>query len=377
LTTSQTKGTLKAVAVATFPIEAAATRFRVAQFMPALADANIEVTLLPFLTATDFEGLYDRQNMFRTAFRILVAVCRRLGQLPLMFGADVLFVQREAMLIGPPIVEWVATRLAGIPLVLDLDDATWMPLSSPLYGRWSRLLKFPTKTDWLIGQARTVVCGNETIAAHVRGAGVCAVVIPSIVPSAVFTPPPRLTEDTVPVVGWIGTHTTWKFMEPILPALENLAQTVRFRLRIVGSGLHSLTLRGIDVEVLPWRIDREVQDFQRLDVGLYPLPDDDWSRAKSGLKAIQYLACGVPYVASPVGVVKQIGEAGITHLEATAPDEWCRALERLLRDRDFRRQMGAAGRRHMLDNYNLNQCAERLGAVLWDATAPAGGSVGW
>jgi glycosyltransferase involved in cell wall biosynthesis len=367
---------VKAVALATFPVEAAATRFRVAQFIPALAEAGVEVTLLPFLTASDFEGLYDRKRMVRTAFRLLLALLRRILQMPRILAADVLFVQREAMLVGPPLIEWLAMRLARVPLVLDLDDATWMPMSSPVYGRWSGLLKFPSKANWLIRNARTVLCGNETIAAHVRAIGVDAVVLPTIVDAAVFAPAATAgPEEALPVVGWIGTHGTWRYVESILPALETVARAVPFRLRIVGSGQRALSLRGIDIDLLPWRIDREVQDFQSLDVGLYPLPDDEWAGAKSGLKAIQYLACGIPYVASPVGVVKEIGEPGITHFEAVTPAEWSGALARLLRGREERRRMGAAGRRHMLDHYSVRDFAMRIGNVLRDAAVPAAAEV--
>ncbi|HEX7676511.1 MAG TPA: glycosyltransferase [Thermoanaerobaculia bacterium] len=365
---------VKTVALATFPIEAAATRFRVAQFIPALAEAGVDVTLLPFLTAGDFEGLYDRKRMVRTAFRLFLALFRRILQLPRIFAADVLFIQREAMLFGPPVIEWLAARVARIPIVLDLDDATWFPMTSPVYGRFATLVKFPAKTNWLTRQARAVICGNETIAARVRAGGARAVVLPTIVDPAMFTPltERRSRERELPVVGWIGTHGTWGYLQSILPALEKVAESVPFRLRIVGSGQQALTLRGIEVEMLSWRMEREVQDFQSLDVGLYPLPDNEWAQGKSGLKAVQYLACGVPYVASPVGVVREIGKEGVTHLQASTPEEWRAALERLLRDGDERRRMGAAGRHYMLEHYAIRDFAQSIAEVLRDVpSSPA------
>jgi len=363
---------VNAVALATFPIEAAATRFRVAQFIPALSEANIEVTLLPFLTPADFEGLYDRERIAGTAFRLLFALFRRLAHLPQILAADVLFIQREAMLFGPPLIEWLAARVGSIPIVLDLDDPTWIPIASPVYGRYTTLLKFPAKANWLTRRARAVICGSETIAERVRAAGVRAVVLPTIVDSSVFMPAERQPRaHDLPVVGWIGTHGTWAYLRTMFPALEKVAESVPFRLRIVGSGQRTLALRGIEVEMLPWRMDREVEDFQSLDVGLYPLPDDEWAQGKSGLKAIQYLACGVPYVASPVGVVREIGIAGVTHLAASTQEEWSVALERLLRDGDERRRMGAAGRRYMLEHYAIGDFARRIGEELREAALPA------
>ncbi len=363
---------VQVVALATFPVEAAATRFRVAQYLPSLEDAGIVVTLLPFLTAADFEGLYDRKKLVRTACRLLLAIVRRVAQLLRILAADVVFVQREAMLFGPPWVEWLAGTVARIPLVLDLDDATWIAMESPVYGRLATALKSAGKTNWLIRHARTVVCGNETIASYARTLGAPAIVVPTVVDTAVFTPKERSSGDSdgiLPLVGWIGTHGTWSYLESILPLLETVARSVPFRLRVVGSGQTSLRLRGIDVELLPWRLEREVEDFRSLDVGLYPLPEENWAEGKSGLKAFQYLSCGVPYVASPVGIVRDLGEAGVTHFSARNPDEWQSALERLLRDPELRERMGAAGRRHMLERYAISDLSPRLAAVLRDAAA--------
>lgn len=366
-------GRLRVLALATFPVEAAASRFRIAQFIAPLKAEGIDVTFLPFLTAGDFATLYDRKRMLRTALRLLAALGRRILQLPRILRARVLLIQREAMLFGPPWIEWLAARVARIPIVLDLDDATWIAMTSPVYGRFATLVKFPAKANWLIRHAHTVICGNETIAARVRADDVQAVVLPSIVDANVFTPAPARAsgENDLPVVGWIGTHGTWGYLQEILPVLEKVAESVPFRLRIVGSGQQSLTLRGIEVELRSWQLEREVEDFQSLDVGLYPMPDDEWAQGKSGLKAIQYLACGVPYVASPVGVVREIGEAGLTHLTAATPEEWRIALERLLRDGQERRRMGAAGRRYMLEHYVVKDFARAIGEALRAAAAPA------
>lgn len=365
----RSNGPVRVVALATFPVEAAATRFRIAQFIEPLASANIAVTLLPFLTAADFEGLYDRKRAPLTALRLFLAFFRRLTQLPRILTAEVLFVQREAMLFGPPLIEWLATSVARIPMVLDLDDATWIPMVSPVYGRMATMLKWPSKAEWLIRRACIVICGNDTIAEHVLAAGRRTVVMPTIVDSRLFEPRKTTGENDRPIVGWIGSHGTWSYLAAILPALERVAESTPFRLRIIGSGQTKLSLRGIEVELLPWRMETEVADVQSFDIGLYPLPDDTWASAKSGLKAIQYLACGVPYVASPVGVVRQIGKAGVTHLHAISSEEWGMMLERLLRDREARGAMGVAGRRYMIEHYATADFAAKIAEVLHEASS--------
>jgi glycosyltransferase involved in cell wall biosynthesis len=172
------------------------------------------------------------------------------------------------------------------------------------------------------------------------------------------------------VLGWIGTHSTFPYLESIFPVLSSLAKEYEFRLKVVGAG-RDVSVPGVQVENLPWTLAREVADFQSIDVGLYPIDaslySGKWAQGKSGFKAVQYMAVGVPYVATPVGGSAEIGEVGVTHFFASTEDEWYRNLKTLLADADCRRQMGAAGRRHAIEHYGLQDQAEKLAAALREA----------
>ena len=360
------------LALATYPVEGASTRFRISQFVDALRVLGVETKILPFLEPRTFMKLYDRRNWWRTALTLLLCFVRRMAQLPRLWRSDAVFVQREAMLLGPPIVEWVATRLARRPMVLDLDDPTYLEPVSPVYGRMARLLKWPGKTDWLIDHSAAVICGNSHIADHVRARTGSATVMQTIVDTSLFAQRPA-AGDGDPTIGWIGSQSTFQYLEAIIPVLEELARQFRFRVRIVGSGRDQVEIRGVPVEVVPWRLEREVADFQSIDIGLYPLPlNDPWAVAKSGLKAIAYMSVGVPYVASPVGVLTDIGEAGKTHFLASAPEQWRDALARLLGDASLRAQMGEAGREYAVAHYPLGKFAEQIAEIL-RAARPAEG----
>jgi glycosyltransferase involved in cell wall biosynthesis len=358
---------MNVLAVATYPVKAASTRLRIAQFVPLLAAHGIRVSLSPFLTPDAFERLYDRRRWIANAFSIAGAVLLRLLQVPRLVFTDVLFVQREAMLVGPPVFEWLARRVFRCPLVLDLDDATFLDQESPVYGRLASVLKWRGKTNRLIDYADLVICGSEVTAAHVRGRGKRAVIMPTVVDTDLFRPLPQ-SPNEVPLIGWVGTHSTWPYFERLVPVLERLAETHRFRVRLVGGSRDPVTIRGVEVENLRWDLVREVDDFRNLDIGVYPLPHGDrWVEGKSGLKAIEYLAVGVPYVASPVGIVTTIGEPGRTHLLATTDEEWYEALSLLLRDAGARRAMGAAGREYALAHFRIDDFASRIEAQLRDA----------
>ena len=355
---------LRVLALASYPKEAAATRQRICQFIGPLAEREVSVDLRPFLTGNQFQSLYQRRHFVRNVIGLTTAALRRTLDLYAARSADVVFVQREAMLLGPPVCEFVLTRLLGKPMVLDLDDATYVAYASPTYGRLTGFLKCFGKTDDLIRWSRVVVCGNRAIAAHAAALGAKTIVIPTIVDTDRFQPAARSARPGLPVLGWIGSHSTFHYLESIFPALEQLARTAPYRLLVVGSGRDRVTLPGVPVECRPWLLEREIADLEEIDVGLYPIIADLWALGKSGYKAFQYMTMGLPYVVSPVGSCAEIGELGLTHFAATTQSDWQAALAALLGDPMLRQRMGEAGRRHVLAHYAMPGQADRLADVL-------------
>jgi glycosyltransferase involved in cell wall biosynthesis len=367
---------MRVLALCSFPEVAAATRFRLLQLRPELARGGIDLEVRPFLDEQAFAELYDRAAWRSTARRLAAAAARRAADVVRGGAADVVLVQREAMLFGPPVVEWVLSAARRLPLVLDLDDSTWVSYRSPTYGRLAQILKWPGKTDWLIRRAQVVTCGNREIAGHAAALGATTRIVPTVVDTDRYAPV-AARQAGVPTVGWIGSHSTYPYLAGLFPALASAAERIPFRLLVVGAGQAVPPIAGVEVEAREWRLAREVADFRSLDVGLYPIGGDEWSAGKSGLKAIEYMAVGIPYVASPVGAAGELGEPGATHLLASSPQEWCDALVRLLGDAALRQEMGGAGRRHVLARYTLGHAAGELAAALREAAAGSGrGGIG-
>jgi len=350
---------MKVLALASYPVEAASSRYRIVQFIEPLARRGIDVTFSPFLDAKLFDALYKPGTLFRRLPRLAIRTLLRFGAVFRAMRADVVFVQREAMLFGPPLIEWLIARVLRRRLVLDLDDATWIAYPSPVYGRVAMWLKWPSKTDRLIRWARVVTCGSPHVARHAKG-----IVVPTVVDTRRFRPIADRSVRASVTVGWIGTHGTYPFLERLFPIFERLARETKFRLLIVGSGRAHIELPGVEVETRPWSIEREVEDFQALDVGVYPIADDDWSVGKSGFKAVQYMATGVPFVMSPVGVCATMGIDSKTHFSAITDDEWLDALRRLVTDGELRRAMSAAGRAFAEKHYDLEAQADAIAEVL-------------
>ncbi|MBI4349613.1 MAG: glycosyltransferase family 4 protein [Elusimicrobia bacterium] len=343
---------------------AASTRFRAAQFFPYLRRMGIECTLSPFLSDEEFRRLYDRGAPAVVAARLLAAAIRRVAGVLRSRSFDVVVVQRGSMLVGPPIIERMIAGPLRRPLVFDFDDAIWLADPASAWGRWTTRLKSPRKTAEIIRIARHVVVCNEYTRTYARGyrAERDVTVIPTVVDEAEYRSAPAARQGP-PVVGWIGTHSTAIYLEAVRGALERAAARHSFRVRIVGAG-RPFRPSGVEVENKAWRLEDEVSDYQSLDIGLYPVADDEWGRGKTGFKPVVYMSCGVACVASPIGGVTEFLRHGENGLFATSDAEWERAIGDLVSDPGLRRRLAAAGRRTVEQRYCLSVQAPRLAEVL-------------
>ena len=361
---------LKVLAICPFPAAFPSTRYRLLQYVEPLRELGIELEYRPFLNDEEHRLYFDDPRLLSRLTTIVKPIFRRIGDIVKAAKADVVFIQREAMPFGPGFFEWIFRVIARAPIVVDFDDAVYIPYTSGRYGKLGSFLKFYGKSNRLIRAAKTVVCGGQFLADHVESRGGKAVVIPTIVDKEIFEPSDRTS--AIPVVGWIGTPSSYRYLKAIFPALERVAQDHKFSLRLRGTGDDQIEIDNVIIDNAPWNAETEVDDFRSLDIGLYPLVENEdqsleFIQGKSGFKAIQYLALGIPYVVSPLGVTSSIGVAGETHFEAHTTDEWVETLSRLLEDVSLRRQMGKRGREHFEENYDLEKWVEVLAGVLRNA----------
>ncbi len=331
-------------------------RFRIEQWAPLLRRDAVEIAFVPFLRPEAMEILYRPGHALAKLGATLQGYAGRIGLLLRRLAFDAVFVYREAALLGPAWIESVLAR--RLPLVFDFDDAIYLP-SSAEANRMVAGLKSPAKTDRLCGLARVVTVGNDTLARYAQRHAGAVVVIPTTIDTDEYRfesgpPNPR------PVVGWSGSTTTVPHLETMAPALRELRRRTDFELRVVGG---EARIDGVELSCRPWRLETEVQDLRAFDVGLMPLEDDEWSRGKCGLKALQYMALGIPPVVSPVGVNAAIVRDGENGFHARNDAEWVERIELLLRNPELRARLGAAARRTVEQTYSARVQAPRMADV--------------
>lgn len=247
-----------------------------------------------------------------------------------------------------------AFRRTTARLVLDVDDGIF--------------LEQPDKVDQLIGMADHIVVSTETIQEYVCQRHDNVTLIPTAVPIERFVPKAEKSTSTKCTIGWMGTAPNMPFLAVCAEALRNLATRRDFELLVIGPSpepLEQVDLTGVDVRFCQWNAAEEVQQLQEADIGLMPLPTGkDWMRYKAATKLVQYMAIGIPAVASPIGVNSHILAGNEVGFAATSTEEWLEALERLIDNRELRIQMGEKGREKAVKYFSIEANSHRLMSVL-------------
>lgn len=343
-------------------------RFRLEQWEPHLKELGVEITYAAFEDPELSATLHKPGNVGRKMRLIAKAFGRRAGIIRSLRGYDAIYLFREAALLGPPIFERMVHR-SGVPTIFDFDDAVFVPYVSPSNGYLS-YLKFPAKTKTICRLATHVIAGNTYLADYARQTNQNVSIVPTTIDTDKYEMVARSNDNRVPVIGWSGSFSTVQHLDSLKGALKRLALKETFRLVVIGTPVYRID--GVDVEALPWRAATEVADLRQIDIGIMPLPDESWSRGKCGLKALQYMALGIPTGCSPVGVNSEIIQDGINGFLATTEDEWVEKLKQLLHDKELRQRLGAAGRATVEAKYSAAVQAPRVYEILRSVVAESG-----
>lgn len=328
----------------------ASSRLRTTQYLPALREDNcFDVVAQALFDDAYLDQLY-RENS-RSKFTIARCYGKRLAALLFFYKYDLIWIEKEVFPYLPALFERVL-RCLGRPYVVDYDDAVFHYYDCA--RSWIVRTLLGRKIDHVMRFASCVIVGNRYLADRAEAAGARSVVIvPTVVDHTRYFVKDQTAKDRL-VVGWIGSPCTQKYLLEIHDALIKVSRICNPLIVLVGAHANfAADLPGLELDIRPWSEEKEVELIRQMDIGIMPLPDEPFERGKCGYKLIQYMACGVPVVASPIGVNTEIVLRSQCGLLADSQEAWETALLDLLGSPATRSRMGANGRTAVEECYSL------------------------
>lgn len=331
-------------------------RFRFEQYLDHLRSSGFDCVVSFLVDESDDRILYSKGNLRRKMAFVRRSIAKRRVDVARKNDFDVIFISREALMTRSTWFER-AFKKGRARVVFDFDDSIWLSNVSDANKRWS-WVKHAGKTAKLIALSDLVLAGNDYLAEYARPINSKVLVMPTTIDTEEYQPRSTRTEGPV-VIGWSGSLTTIQHFQYAIPTLLALKTKYgdRIAIRVIGDGSYSHPELGI--KGMPWKKETELQDLHAIDIGIMPLPDDQWSRGKCGLKGLQYMALGIPTLMSPVGVNSDIIQHGVNGFLPSTEAEWVEHISRLVEDAELRSVIGAAGRKTVVDRYSLSAWRDR------------------
>lgn len=332
----------------------ASSRIRSYQYLQYLKELGFDVKVAPFF-GDDYINAILQGKKYKQIFSILASYNLRFLNLVKHRSVDAIWIEYEVF----PWLPYCMDKLLlnnNIPIVVDYDDAVFhkYDLHENAVIRWALKKKVPS----IMRNAKVVIVGNKYLKDYAICSGARRVVLlPTVIDLKRYRSEGQNTNDLYKV-GWIGSPTTVKYLYKISPVFKELHKEGKFRLHVIGPD--KFDINGIPIYASKWSENTEVSEIAAFDVGIMPLDDTPWEKGKCGYKLIQYMACGKPVIASPVGINEEIVEHGVNGFLADTDEAWLEAFRTLRDNLDLRRKMGQAARKKVSNLYCLQVAAPEL-----------------
>ncbi len=325
-------------------------RFRHEQYLDFLEKNDFQITYSNMLSEKQDKIFYGPGNILGKVGVGISAIFKRLKDVFRASQFDYIFVYRDAFFFGI-FFEWLFKK-SKAKLVFDFDDSIWLQDESPNQSIFQKL-KNPTKTGKIISYCDLTIAGNEYLANYASNHTNNITIIPTTIDLDEYSRV-EVNKDEKVCIGWSGSFSTIKHFESALEALKIIKDKYHNKVyfKVIGDG--SYANQELDIKGLPWKAQTEVSELCEIDIGIMPLPDDDWSKGKCGLKGLQYMALEIPTIMSPVGVNSDIINSGENGFLAGTTEEWVEKLSLLIEDSQLRMKVGKAGRSTVEKEYSVD-----------------------
>lgn len=326
-------------------------RFRFEQYLDSLSQEGYSYDISYIINENDDNYFYNKGHLIKKALILFKSLFIRYQDYKRANEYDIIFIYREALMIGSIFFEKLFKK-SGAKIILDFDDAIWLQDVSQAnyYLRW---LKKPEKTKDIITLADLVIVGNDYLANYASQFNTNTIVVPTTIDTTYYKNHKNKNKNTSVCIGWTGSLTTNKHLETAISVLKAIQEKYGNKIQFVFISDSKPNLPSIDFTFKKWTKETEIHDLSLIDIGIMPLPDDDWSKGKCGFKGLQYMALGIPTIMSPVGVNTEIIQHDINGFLAQTTEEWISLLSELIESEVLRKRLGDEGEKTVLKHYSI------------------------
>jgi glycosyltransferase involved in cell wall biosynthesis len=311
-----------------------------------------DVEIFPFQSMRFWNINPKNGFILEKIFWTIIGYFQRFLLLFKLWKYDVVYVFLWVTPFGPPIFEWLVCKISK-KIIFDIDDLVFMGNASAA-NSWVSRLKGRQKPIYLMKHADHVITCTPFLDTFVRQYNSHTTDISSTICTQSYQVANTYQNDHKIVLGWSGSHSTSKYLLLLYPMLLALRQKYEFKLIAMGVPA-DFKMEGLDLEIIPWSEENEIPTLQRFDIGLYPLPNEQWVHGKSGLKAIQYMGVGIPTVAQNIGeaIQRVVLHQKNGFLVNGYMEEWLDALSNLIENPSLRKEIGTIARAHIVSHFSI------------------------
>jgi glycosyltransferase involved in cell wall biosynthesis len=337
-------------------------RFRIEQWEPYLEKYGITVDYYSFADQNLTKTVPQAGKFFSKIGGLTKAFFRRFSHLSKLRQYDAILIYRAVAIVGPAFLERII-KFTGRPIIYDFDDAIFLTHAHEANKVFS-WAKFSGKTASICRLSNEVTVGNAWLADYARKQNPNVTIIPSSVDTDIYQSQVKIPKEKI-VVGWTGSSTSQTHLEMFAPLLKEM--TEKFPIEIHVHSDRSPNLPEIPVVWHQWSPENEVEVISGFDIGIMPMPEDEWSLGKCSMKALLYMSLGVPAVCSDIGMNREVIQNGVNGFLAKTSEEWLKAIEKLVKDETLRKKIGEKSRQTVVEKYSMERCAQLFAEVVLKA----------
>lgn len=326
-------------------------RLKYEQYFSSWRNEGFKIEVSSFVSIALWSKLYIKGHWYIKIFQTLKGYYNRIKDLKRLPKYDIIYISLWVTPFGWPLFEYLFYK-RNKNIIYDIDDLVYLGHSSKA-NRFFKIIKGQKKMPYLMAKAKHVIVCTPMLEAYARKFNSLVSDISSTINTDIYVPVNTYTQSNPIVLGWSGSHSTAPYLKLLAPVLLRLAKVRNFKLIVMGDA--NFNIDGLQqIQALDWSEEIELKTLQSFDIGLYPLPDEPWVHGKSGLKALQYMALGIPAIATAIGANYRIIEHGISGILVHNEDEWFYQLCKLIDNAAYRKQIGLAGRTCVEAYYSVN-----------------------